>query len=126
MQREQAGRLQDGEALAGVARHPADAPNTEIFEEASGFQQSNPLAWRRLPQPSWEIHTIYLVSTCVNVSTKEVKSRKEIRTMLSVFLSAQTKFIVAQKCVSGISRLQGDNGSRLAGTFCWFFLLLFC
>lgn len=81
--RSRRGAWRGGEALAGVARHPADALNTGIFEEAAGFQQSNHLAWGRLPQPSWETHTTaYLASTCVDVPTKEVKSRKEIMTML--------------------------------------------
>lgn len=80
--RSRRGAWRGGEAPAGVARHPADALNTGSFEEAAGFQQSNHLAWGRLPQPSWEMHTPYLASTCVAVSTKEVKSRKETMTML--------------------------------------------
>lgn len=38
-----------GEALAQVARHPADTPNAGIFQEAAGFQLSSPLATALLP-----------------------------------------------------------------------------
>lgn len=49
---------------------------------------------------------------------KRFKAEKVVM-MLSVVLSAQTKFIVTQKCVNGISPLQGDSGSHLVGTFYW-------
>lgn len=40
-----------GGALAGVAGHPADAPDARIFKEAAAVQQANHLALRKLPHP---------------------------------------------------------------------------
>lgn len=52
------------------------------------------------------------------------QSREGLVTLPSVLLT--TASLTAEKCSGGISRLQGDNGNHLVGTFCWLVLLLFC
>lgn len=75
------------------------------FQGSSGFQQSDHLRRWKLTRPSWERRGTDLHSTCVHVCTKEVKSGKEIMTMLPNALKSQTRFsLLRHACVNGSSR----------------------